>query len=255
MESIKELRNICQETRDDLLYQRNWFDRNFTRRISMYLTKPFLAMGLSANQVTAISLLVGLAAGVLLVFPNPVLWLVGIPLLYLYFVLDCVDGEIARYRKTSSLVGSYLDGGLGMLMWPYVLACMTFGISNAVQDNTVFIFGFLAAAGWLLYTASALFPYPILHSRGLLPEAVETSDRITEPLIMRLGRAVFGIRGFFPVVLVVTIVDLFVTPITFGQFTMNARFAYLAVFALATVVGIVFRVSGVMRHGVSLQKP
>ncbi len=254
MESIKELRKICQETRDDLLYQRNWFDRNFTRRISMYLTKPFLMMGLSANQVTAISLLVGLAAGVLMVFPDPVLWLIGIPLFYLYFVLDCVDGEIARYRKTSSLVGSYLDGGLGMLMWPYVLACMTFGINNVVQNNLVFAFGFLAAVGWLLYTTSALFPYPILHSRGRLPEAVETSGRTTEPLIMRLGRAVFGIRGFFPVVIAVTIVDLLMTPLTFGQFTVNARFAYLAVFALATLAGIVLRVSSVMRHGVSLQK-
>ena len=255
MESIKELKKICQETRDDLLYQRNWFDRNFTRRISMCFTKPFLMMGLSANQVTAISLLIGLAAGVLLVFPDPVLWLIGIPLLYLYFVLDCVDGEIARYRKSSSPVGSYLDGGLGILMWPYVLVCITFGIGNAVQNNLVFVFGFLAAVGWLLYTTSALFSYPILHSRGRLPEAVETSGRTTEPLIMRLGRAVFGIRGFFPVVLVATIVDLFVTPITFGQFTVNARFAYLAVFALATVVGIVLRVSSVMRHGVSLQKP
>ena len=255
MESIKELRKICQETRDDVLYQRNWFDRNFTRRLSMYFTRPFLMMGLSANQVTAISLLVGLAAGVLMVFPDPVLWLIGIPLFYLYFVLDCVDGEIARYRKTSSLVGSYLDGGLGMLMWPYVLACMTFGISNAVQDNTVFVFGFMAAIGWLFYTASALFSYPILHSRGRLPEAVETLDRVTEPLIMRLGRAVFGIRGFFPMVLVVTIVDLFMTPLTFGQFTANARLAYLAVFALATLAGIVLRVSSVVRHGVSLQKP
>ncbi|HUV14487.1 MAG TPA: CDP-alcohol phosphatidyltransferase family protein [Acidobacteriota bacterium] len=255
MESIKELRNICQETRDDLLYQRNWFDRNFTRRISMYITKPFLMMGLSANQVTAISLLVGMAAGVLLVFPDPVLWIVGILLFYLYFVLDCVDGEIARYRKTSSLVGSYLDGGLGMLMWPYVLACMTFGISNTVQDNTVFAFGFLATIGWLMYSASAMFPYRILHSKGRLPEIIEVSEKITEPLLMQLGRTVFGTRGFIPAVLVVTVVDWVVTPFTIGSFVANARFVYLVIFALATMAGIVLRVSSVMRHGVSLQKP
>ena len=255
MESIKELRRICQETRDDVLYQRSWFDRNLTRRISIYFTRVFLKMGISANQATAVDLLIGLAAGALLVSPNPGHWLIGIFLFYAYFVFDCVDGEIARYRKTASPVGSFLDGGLGLLMWPYILACMTFGISNALQDNTVFVFGFLAAVGWLLYTASALFPYPILHSLGRLPEVVETSESITEPLIMRLGRIVFGTRGFIPATLVVTIVDLAVAPLAFGQFAMNARFAYLAVFAMATVAGIVLRLRGVMRHGVSLQKP
>ena len=255
MESIKELRRICQDTRDDVLYQRNWFDRNLTRRISIYFTKVFLKMGISANQATAVDLLIGLAAGALLVSPKPGHWLIGIFLFYAYFVFDCVDGEIARYRKTASPVGSYLDGGLGTLMWPYILACMTFGISNALQDNTVFIFGFLAAIGWLLYTASALFPYPILHSLGRLPEVVESSEAITEPLIMRLGRIVFGTRGFIPATLVVTMVDLAADPLAFGQFAMNARFAYLVVFALATMAGIVLRVWGVMRHGVSLQKP
>ena len=255
MESIKELRRICQETRDDVLYQRSWFDRNLTRRISIYFTKVFLKLGISANQATAVDLLIGLAAGALLVSPDPALWIVGILVFYAFFVFDCVDGEIARYRKTSSPVGSYLDGGLGVLMWPYILACMTFGISNALQDNTVFIFGFLAAVGWLLYTASALFPYPILHSLGRLPEVVDTSEAITEPLTMRLGRIAFGTRGFIPAVLAVTVVDWVVTPFTMWSFAVNARFLYLAVFALATMAGIVLRVSSVMRHGVSLQKP
>jgi len=255
MESIRELRAICQETRDDVLYQRSWFDRNVTRRISIYFTRPFLALGLSANQATAVDLLIGLAAGALLAFPNPAYWLGGILLFYLYFVFDCVDGEIARYRKTASPVGSFLDGGLGMLMWPYVLACMTFGISSALQSDLVFAFGFLAAVGWLLYTASALFPYPILHSLGRLPEMVQASQAITEPLVMRLGRTLFGTRGFIPAVLVVTIVDLFTAPATIGQFALNARFAYLAVFSLATLVGIILRVRGVMRDGVGLLKP
>jgi len=255
MESIKELRQICQESRDDVLYQRSWFDRNFTRRLSIYFTKPFLKLGMSANQATAVDFAIGLAAGVMLTFANPAFWLIGIALFYLYFVFDCVDGEIARYRKTSSPIGSFLDGGLGLLMWPYILACMAFGISNAVNNNVVYVFGFLAAIGWLLYTASALFPYPILHSIGRLPEVVETSDKITEPLIMQLGRTIFGTRGFIPAIIAVTVLDWVINPFAVGSFTMNARFIYLAVFALATIAGIVLRVRSVMRNGVSLQKP
>jgi len=255
MESIKELRLICQESRDDVLYQRSWFDRNFTRRFSIYFTKPFIKLGISANQATAVDFLIGLAAGIFLTFANPAFWLIGIALFYLYFVFDCVDGEIARYRKTSSPVGSFLDGGLGLMMWPYILACMTFGISNAVQSNAVFAFGFLAVIGWMLYGVFALIPYPILHSFGSLPEIVETSEKLTEPLIMRLGRTIFGTRGFIPAIILTTILDWVTNPFTIGSYEINTRFLYLAIFALATVAGVILRVRGIMRNGVSLLKP
>lgn len=257
MESIAELRAICQETRDDILYQRNWFDRNVTRRISIYITKPFLKLGFSANQATLIDFLIGLAAAAFLTSANPRDWLTGIALFYLFFVFDCVDGEIARYRKTSSPVGSFLDGGLGILMWPCVLAGMTFGIRAALESNAIFAVGFLAACGWLLYSASALFPYPILHSLGRLPEAIAASEQaaVTEPRLMRWGRTIFGTRGFIPVMLTVTLVDHLTNPFVVAGFTANARLVYLVVFAWATLTGLVLRTRGVMRHGVRLEKP
>lgn len=255
MESIAELRRICQETRDDVLYQRNWFDRNVTRRISIYITKPFLLLGLSANQTTLVDLLIGLAAGAFLTSANPRHWLIGIALFCLFFVFDCVDGEIARYRKSSSPEGSYLDGGLGVLMWPYILACMTFGIQSALQSNVVFAVGFVAAIGWLLHIASALFPYPILHSLGRLPDIVEASDSITDATVMRWGRIIFGTRGFIPALVTVTLVDYLTDPFAVGGFVANARLVYLTLFAGATVAGIVLRTWSMTRHGVRLEKP
>ncbi len=255
MESIAELRKICQETRDDVLYQSNWFDRNAKRRISIYITKPLLLLGLSANQATLVDLLIGLAAGAFLTSANPRHWLIGIALFYLFFVFDCVDGEIARYRKSSSAEGSYLDGGLGILMWPYILACMTFGIQSALQSNIVFAVGFLAAIGWPLYGVSALLPYPILHSLGRLQDVVEASDSITEATAMRWGRTIFGMRGFIPALVTVTLVDYLTDPFAVAGFVLNARFVYLALFAGATLAGIVLRTWNVTRHGVKLVKP
>lgn len=255
-ESIGELRKICQETRDDVIYQRTWIDRNVTRGVSIYFTKIFLKLGISANQATLVDMLIGLAAGAFLASGNPRNWLIGIALFYLYFVFDCVDGEIARYRKTSSPIGSYLDGGLGVFIWPYLLACMTFGINNVLNSSLVFIFGFVAVIGWLLYQVSALLPYPVLHSVGRLPQAIETAQTIKESMsIMKYGRIVFGTRGFFPAVLLVTIIDGFASPFSIGAFAVNARFIYLALFAMATVAGLAVRVWGVMHHGVRLEKP
>ena len=255
MESISQLKRICQETRDDVLYQRNWFDKNITRGISIYFTKLFLKIGISANQATLVDFFIGVAAGAFLISTNPKYWLIGILLFYLYFVFDCVDGEIARYNKSSSPVGSFLDGGLGVFMWPYILACMTFGIYGVLHSTIVFVFGFISGIGWLLYTASALFSYPILHSWGSLSEAVETSQITKEFAVMRYGRIIFGTRGFIPALLIVTLIDCFVSPFTAGPFIANARFIYLIIFGMAAVAGIVVRVWGVTHYGVKLEKP
>ena len=72
---------------------------------------------------------------------------------------------------------------------------------------------------------------------------------------MALGRAVFGTRGFIPATLLVTAVVAAVGTFAAGTVALNARFVYLAVFALATLAGITLRTRGVMKHGVRLEKP
>ncbi len=257
-ESIRALREICQETRDDNLYSRSTFDKMFIRSASIYFTKLSLKMHISANQATFIDFLIAIASGVLMVFAEPVCWLGGIFLFYLYLVFDCVDGEVSRYNKTSWPAGSFLDGGLGWLVWPYLLACMTFGIYQEIGSITVFVFGFMATIGWLLYMACALFPYPILHSWGRLQEATTEGEEegvAKEPVIMHLGRAFFGPKGFIPIVITVAVIDCFISPFAIGEFTLNARFIYLAIFAMATMAGIAMSTYNVIRYGVRIQRP
>jgi phosphatidylglycerophosphate synthase len=66
-------------------------------------------MGISANTTTLFAILCGLA-GAALCIPH-IFWLnvIGICLLVLDEIFDCVDGEIARWTKNSSLRGFYLD--------------------------------------------------------------------------------------------------------------------------------------------------
>lgn len=62
------------------------------------------------NQITFLSLFVALLADAALLFcPGYTgLWSAAL-LLYLAFVLDCTDGQLARLRGQTSSVGSYLD--------------------------------------------------------------------------------------------------------------------------------------------------
>ncbi len=79
------------------------------RRLSWRLTGLAERTGLTPNQVTLISFGLGLiAAGCLAVGSRP--WSVaGAVLLQVCLVVDCVDGELARYRRRFSRFGAWLD--------------------------------------------------------------------------------------------------------------------------------------------------
>ena len=87
----------------------HWVADLYLRDISPYVSRPLVRLGLSANAVTGLMILSGwFAAGSLLV-PG----LVGVMLAVLFgqlqMLLDCADGEVARWRGTLSPAGTFLD--------------------------------------------------------------------------------------------------------------------------------------------------
>ena len=108
--SIAELRAIAQP--ESVLGRRSaehWTGHLYMRRISIYGTRLALQLGLSADFVTGLMILVGLAAVATVSIPG--LWsaIAGVALIQLYLGLDCVDGEVARARNTTGARGVYLD--------------------------------------------------------------------------------------------------------------------------------------------------
>lgn len=81
----------------------------WARRVSPYITRPFLRTPISANQITGLMILVGLAGAAVLALPGLVGAALSVVLIELYLLLDCVDGEVARWRSTTSIMGKYLD--------------------------------------------------------------------------------------------------------------------------------------------------
>ena len=81
----------------------------FIRPLSLYVTYLALRLGLTANQVTVLQTIAGLAGALCLAFPTTPMTIAGIALLQFGFVLDNVDGEVARFRKQVSVTGKFLD--------------------------------------------------------------------------------------------------------------------------------------------------
>jgi phosphatidylglycerophosphate synthase len=79
------------------------------RKVSRAITWRLLPTGVAPNTVTVVSLLVGLLTAVLCGIGGWPLLVAAAVLLQVSLVLDCVDGEIARYTRRFSPLGAWLD--------------------------------------------------------------------------------------------------------------------------------------------------
>ncbi|MEU2611891.1 DUF5941 domain-containing protein [Micromonospora sp. NPDC007271] len=101
-EDKAELRLSVKE-RDD------FFTTFFVSTWSPYVTKAAARLRLSPTAVTMISVAFAVAAAVLFGVGGRPALVAGAVLLYLGFVLDCVDGQLARYTRQFSAWGGWLD--------------------------------------------------------------------------------------------------------------------------------------------------
>jgi phosphatidylglycerophosphate synthase len=108
--SLAELRAVTQP--ESLLARpgaEHWAGRLYMRRVSPYMTRVLLATPLSANAVTALMIPTGLLAALVLTLPGIAAAAGTALLVQLQLLLDCCDGEVARWRRTFSPKGIYLD--------------------------------------------------------------------------------------------------------------------------------------------------
>ena len=94
---------------------------------------------ITPNQITAVSLVLGLAAGACYWQGSPAWLLWGAVLLFLTNLFDCADGMLARVRGTSSLTGYLFDGLVDYTTNTAVLVGMLHGISVVAPGHTLFI--------------------------------------------------------------------------------------------------------------------
>jgi len=87
-----------------------WLDLRFFRPIGARIARRFAPTGVTADQVTLLSLIIGLGAGHLFVYTSPWLNAAGFALFIISDLFDSADGQLARLRGTSTQFGRALDG-------------------------------------------------------------------------------------------------------------------------------------------------
>lgn len=109
--SLAELRSEGQPPSViDRLNDEHWAGRLYMRSLSPRATWVFARLGWSPNAVTVAFIACGLAAGVVVAFGGLATAIVAAVLMQASLLLDCSDGELARWRKRTSATGVFLDG-------------------------------------------------------------------------------------------------------------------------------------------------
>lgn len=87
----------------------HWVADVYLRRISPYLTRLLLKTPITANGVTWLMVITGASAAVALLIPGLPGAVLAALLGQLQMLWDCSDGEVARWRQTTSPKGVYID--------------------------------------------------------------------------------------------------------------------------------------------------
>jgi len=211
MESIRELRKICQRSKKE---SDNSYGRIFARPISIYLTKLFLFTPISANQLTLVSGLLGVIAGVFFVIGGHWNGILGAAFLHLSFIFDYVDGEVARYKKQSSPKGEFLDGVILDFIHVFIFICLTFRAFNTnvyilnrslYHNPFIFIFGFTSVCFPLMCKALAT-NWKVIHKQYEIKLLAE--DRGRDIHLLRLFSSPFVYPGIMNVITIGAVLNI-----------------------------------------------
>ena len=134
---------------------------------------------LTPNRLTLFSFLVACAATALVIIGGPVSFVIAAVLIHISHVLDCMDGQMARYRGVTSKSGGFWDkvtDQIQVILW--------FGaLGYAAHNQTGQILPvFLAFVGIAFYSLRGYIKYVIIYTEmGDDPDyLIRTSREVAE---------------------------------------------------------------------------
>ncbi|MFC4531537.1 CDP-alcohol phosphatidyltransferase family protein [Sphaerisporangium dianthi] len=148
--SVIELRAVAQpQTTMERNSGEHWAGALYMRKLSIYVTWALARTPISPNQVTGLMIVSGVLAGAVLALPG--LWaaVAAAVLIQVYLLLDCSDGELARWTHRTSITGVYLDRVGHYFAEAALLIGLGFRASETLPDWYT-VLGFAAALGAIL---------------------------------------------------------------------------------------------------------
>ena len=170
-------------------------DRFFNRPVGRPLSKLLVRTPISPNQVSVVSILIGLAAAWFFAIGN---FITGALVFQLCAIIDCVDGDLARALFKQSRLGKWLDLGGDQVVHFSVFAGIGIGVARLDPSVPALALGASAALGVLLCFAVIVraMRQPAAQRGPLLNKLLDaTANRDFSVLVLIL--ALFGRMDLF----------------------------------------------------------
>ena len=171
--------------------------RIFSRPVSRLLTRMFLKIPISPNQITLISFSLGLLSAFFFIQGSYSTSVVAALFLVLSTWVDGADGEIARLKFMETDIGKKLDIYCDNIIHFFVFIAIGFGIYEKTSESIYLYLGGLAGLGGLI--AFLLLSPVLLEKRS----AAKQLHHAIEPNLAEK----FANRDFIHFLLLVSLID------------------------------------------------
>jgi hypothetical protein len=177
-----------------------FFTTYFVSTYSRFIARWAARRGLTPNQVTLISIVLGVAAAACFATGDRPWMVLGGVLIYFAFVFDCVDGQVARYARKFGVLGAWLDATFDRFKEYVVFAGLAVGWVVSGNGDDIWILA-LAAIG--LQSVRHLLDFSFgISNRRKAPSPLPTvpldapDDRsLRQALVRRKVERSQGLRG------------------------------------------------------------
>lgn len=228
MITVKEIELRTMSPEKKKLAKNDYFAFYVGRPLSYVLTIPFLYTNISPNAVSIISIIPIIIGFVVMAVGNTKTMLaIGWFMYFLWNLLDGVDGNIARYKKQFSSLGSVYDAMSGYIAM--VLSFFAWGIAAA--HNPGFLNSFFRIPSDIYIILGALSGIFVIFPRLIMHKAITTlgdsnsmnsvKDKSAYGFVKLIALNLTSIAGFVQIFMLVAIVLNLMDVFTIGYFMLN----------------------------------
>lgn len=156
---MNEAKNVTtREIVQDIKANKNSTLRNdflssylISNRLSPYFSGYYITQNIVPNKITLHMIISGVIGGILFAMPNIYVKILGALVIHLWFVLDCSDGEVARYTKTFSRFGKEMDYIAHLIDHPFFGVALFLSLNQLGRYNPYYLAGTIILSNFLDY--------------------------------------------------------------------------------------------------------
>ncbi|MDQ6958878.1 MAG: CDP-alcohol phosphatidyltransferase family protein [Mariprofundaceae bacterium] len=159
--------------------------RLVNRRISLAVTRRLMNRSVTPNQMTWVSMGIGLLGALFFLPPGQIAQIVGALLFLLHSILDGCDGELARLKFQESRFGGIFDYWSDNIVHVAVFTCIGIGWTQHGGGSYALLSSLLAVGGTVM-SAWLVFEHTMRDRKGGGPLYTSVSTENGKSMLVRI---------------------------------------------------------------------